>query len=113
MEKDTNLFESLLESVTEYGKTTWQLGRLQAIEKATDVASSLVTHTIVIVLIFTFLFLSNLGLALWLGGILENIWHGFFIVAGFYGIIAIILHFFFHDWLKKQFRDFFIKQIFN
>jgi hypothetical protein len=56
------------------------------------------------------LFLS-LGLAGWLGEILGNAYYGFFVVAAFYGIAGIIIHFFMHKWLKKMVRNNFIKQV--
>jgi hypothetical protein len=53
----------------------------------------------------------NLGLALWLGEILGEIFYGFFIVAGFYVITGIVIHFFMHKWFKRIVADYFIKRV--
>jgi hypothetical protein len=50
-------------------------------------------------------------LAFWLGEILGRIFYGFFVVAAFYGITGIILHFFMHNWLKKTISDYIIKNV--
>jgi hypothetical protein len=111
MEETKQLIESLLESASEYGKTSYELVKFKALDKTSDVVSSFVPHTVVFVLIASFMLFLNLGLAFWLGEILGNIYFGFFVVAAFYGIAAIILHFFMHKWLKKLIGNYFIKQV--
>lgn len=111
MEDKTKLLESLLDKAKEYGITTFELARLKAIDKATDVVSSFVPFSIVIVLIATCLLFLNLGIALWLGEILGNTFYGFFVVAGFYLLIGLILHFFLSDWVKKIVGDHFVKHM--
>ena len=111
MEDTTKLMESLLERAVEYGKTSFELAKLKALDKTTDVISTTIPHTVVIILIASFLLFFNLGLSFWLGEILGNIYFGFFVVAAFYGISAIIMHFFMHRWLKKHIGNYFIKQV--
>jgi hypothetical protein len=53
----------------------------------------------------------NLGLGFWLGEILGKIYFGFFVVAAFYGIIGIILHFFMHKSIKKLISNYIIKHV--
>ncbi len=53
----------------------------------------------------------NLGVALWLGEILGKVFYGFFVVAAFYILAAIIVHFFIHDRVKKLVGDYLIKRI--
>jgi len=111
MEDTTKLMESLLERATEYGKTSYELVKLKALDKTSDVVSTILPHTLVFVLIASFMIFFNLGLAFWLGVILGNVYIGFFVVAAFYGISAIVLHFFMHKWLKKHIGEYFIKQL--
>lgn len=111
MEDNTRLVESLLEKATEYGKTSYELFKLKAVDKISDGVSSLVPHSAVFVLITIFLFFLNLGLAFWLGDILGKPYLGFFIVAAFYCIIGIVMHFLMHKWLKKVIRDYIIKYL--
>ena len=111
MEDNTKLIESLLERATEYGKTTYELVKLKALDKTSEVVSSFIPHTIVIVLIVSFMLFLNLGLAFWLGGILGKTFYGFFAVAAFYGLIGIIIHFFMHKWLKKLVFNYIVKHL--
>jgi fatty acid desaturase len=111
MEDNAKLIKSLLEKVTEYGKTSLELAKLRALDKTSDVVSSLLPQLFIILLIATFMLLLSVGLAVWLGEILGKIYFGFFLVAAFYGLAGIIIHFFMHKWLKKMIRNNFIKQV--
>jgi len=109
MEDNTKLLESLLEKATDFGKTSFELVKLKTLDKSTDIVSSLVPNSIVFVLIVTFMLFLNLGLALWLGDILGKIFYGFFVVAAFYILAGIVIHFFMHKWIKKLVGNYFIK----
>jgi hypothetical protein len=111
MEDNTKFLESLLEKATDYGKTSLELVKLKALDKTTDIVSSLIPHSVVFVLIASFLIFLNLGLALWLGEVLGKIFYGFFVVAGFYVILAIIIHFFMHKRLKILVGNYFIRRV--
>jgi len=111
MENNAKLIESLLENAAEFGKTSIELIKLKALDKSADFLSSFIPHTVTGILLAAFVFFFNLGLAFWLGEIFGRIFLGFFVVAAFYGIAALILHFFMHRWLKSKVNDFFIKQV--
>ncbi len=111
MEENTNLLESLLERASDYGKTSLELVRLKTLEKSTDVVSSLVPHTIAVVLISSVILFLNLGLALWLGDILGRIFYGFFAVGLFYILAVMVIHFFMHKWIKKVVADYLVKHV--
>lgn len=109
MENNTKLIESLFENATEYGKTSYELLKLKAVDKTSDVISSFVPHSVVLVLITVFMLFFNLGLAFWLGEILGKTFYGFFVIAAFYCISGIVVHFFLHKWLKKKVSNSIIK----
>jgi hypothetical protein len=111
MEDNAKLIESLLEKAAEYGKTSFELVKLKVIDKITDLVSSLVPHSVVFALIMVFVLFFNLGLSFWLGEVIGKTCYGFFIVAGFYGIAGVIVHFFMHKRLKKITGNYFIKQV--
>jgi hypothetical protein len=111
MEDNTKLIESLLERTAEYGKASFELVKLKALDKTSDAVSSLIPNTIVLVLIAVFMLFLNLGLVFWLGEVLGRIFYGFFVVAGFYGIAAIVVHLFLHHRIKKVAGDYFIKNV--
>ena len=111
MEEITSSLESLIEKATEYGKTSFELAKLKAIDKASGMVSSLLSNWIVLVLISSFMLFVSFGLALWLGEILGKVYFGFFVIAGFYGFIGVLIHFFLHDPIKKWISNIFIKQV--
>jgi len=111
MEENTNLIESLLERAADYGKTSYELVKLNVIDKASNSISSFFPNTVVFLVLGTVLLFFNLGMALWIGKILGEVFLGFFMVAGFYILIAIILYFFLRKWLKRVLYDYIIKQL--
>lgn len=113
MEDNANRFEALFEKAIDYSKTSIDLAKLKAVKETTDLVSTWMPHSIVLVFVFTGIFLFNIGMALWIGEAIENIYYGFFIVAGSYGIIALALHFIFHKWIKKNIRQCLIKKLLN
>lgn len=111
MEDNANLFESLIERTVEYGKTSLELEKLKAVDKTSDIVSTFVPNSIVAVLILSFMLFFTAGLALWIGEILGKIYYGFFVLAAFYGITGIFMHFVMHKWLKNLVCNNFIKQM--
>jgi hypothetical protein len=108
---NTNSIESLLSKATEYGKTSFELVKLKALEKTADVVSTYIPQIIVLLVAGAFILFSSLGLAFLLGEITGKLFYGFIIVAVFYGILAIIMHFLMRNWLKEKFSNYFINQI--
>jgi len=111
MENKQELIESLLERATEYGKASYELVKLKALDKTSDFVSSFIPHFVVMILTGSFILFFNLGLAFWLGEILGKTCYGFFAVAAFYGIAGFVMHFFMHKWLKKLFCNYIIKKL--
>jgi len=111
MEDNTKLIESLLERVTDYGKTSYELVKLKVVDKTTDGLSSFLPNTVIGVIVCNFLLFVNLGLAIWLGKILGELFYGFFIVAAFYAFVAFFMHLFMRKWLKRILYDYMIKQL--
>ena len=111
MEDNAKLIESLLEKVAEYGKTSYELTKLKILDKTSDVVSSFIPHSVVFVLIASFMLFVSLGLAFWLGELLGKNYLGFFVVGIFYVFTAIVLHFILHKWLKRNLYNYIIKLI--
>jgi hypothetical protein len=111
MEDNPRLLESLVDRATEYGKISYELIKLKALDKASEVVSSVVPHSAVLILIGSFLLFLNLGIAFWLGEVLGKIYYGFFIVAAFYVLVALIIHFFMYKRLKKLIHNYVIRQL--
>jgi hypothetical protein len=111
MDDNSKLLETLLDRATEYGKTSYELVKLKAVDKTSDVISSSVPGTVVVVLIASFMIFLNLGLAFWIGEILGKTFYGFFIVASFYLLLAVIIYLFMYKWLKKIVCNYLIRKL--
>lgn len=111
MEDYTRLFETLLERVTDYFKTTVELVKLKAVEKITDLISSLISNAFIIGMICSALLFLNVGLSLWLGEILGNMYFGFLTVGAFHILLAIVFRLFIYKRLKQLFSRQIIKEL--
>ena len=60
MEDNKNLIESLLERAVDYGKTSYDLVKLKAIDKAANVVSTLMPYLFAFALIATFMLFISL-----------------------------------------------------
>jgi hypothetical protein len=111
MEKPSNLVESLFEKLGLYGKTTYELSKLRALQKSADIAASVVARVAAIVILSLFVFILSIGIALLLGDWLGKFYYGFFVVAAFYLLAGIICLFQLHKWIKKPIGDLIISQV--
>ncbi len=111
MEENEKMIESLLEKAADYGKTTFELVKLKALEKTSEVVSTLIPHSFVFVLIAIFMLFLNLGLAFWLGDFLGKTYYGFLVVAAFYGFIGIVVRLFLYRWFKRLVSNYIIKHV--
>lgn len=85
--KDKNLFEQLKEYIT----TRIELVKIDLIEKSSALISTIISVVIIGFLsVFILIFLST-GLALYLGDLVQSEAAGFFIVAGIYILLVILI----------------------
>jgi hypothetical protein len=113
MEDKMIFIEPLFERAEAYGKTSFELIKLKALNKTTEVVSTGVSRGMVAIVFFMFLILINFGIAIWIGDLLGKLYYGFFCVAGCYGIIGVVLYFFMHNWMKKRVSNSIILQLLN
>ena len=111
MEDYARLFEILLERVADYLKTTVELVKLKAVEKISDLGSSLIPNAFIIGILIAALLFLNVALSFWLGDIFGNTYFGFLVVGTFHFLVAIILRLFFFKKLKQTFSRLFIKAL--
>jgi phosphoglycerol transferase MdoB-like AlkP superfamily enzyme len=111
MDNDRSTIEMLIERAENYVKTSIELAKLKAIDKFAEIISSLASIIIVSIVVGMFLMLTNLGLAFWIGEMLGNIYYGFFTMAGFYLVIALIFILFKKSMLKIPVSNIIITQI--
>lgn len=111
MAEEATPIATLLERAEDYGKTTIELFKLNAIDKSADVVSSLVSRLVITTSIALSLLTLNIGLALWIGQLLGDSFHGFFVIGGFYAVLAVLLYVFRDEWIKYPISNSIIKQM--
>jgi Putative Actinobacterial Holin-X, holin superfamily III len=80
--------EDLTSHVSDYLDTLYRLTLLKITQKATNLASTIVTTIAVCTLGLIALFFASIGVAWWLGDIIKSRAGGFFIIAGFYLLLV-------------------------
>ena len=111
MEEQGFSMESLYEKAKAYTDTTLELAKLKAVDKSSDLISTLVPRLTVIMMLLIVIFCMNIALALWLGTLTGQAYFGFLLVAGFYSLLALFMHFFLHTRIKKRIADAFIANL--
>lgn len=101
MENNHGAIEALVEKAEAFGKTSYELYKLKAIDKSSDLLSSLVMRMAVISVGLLFITVLNIGVSLWLGERLGKFYYGFFIVAAFYAVAGFVLFLFRKRWIKN------------
>ncbi|RZJ68283.1 MAG: hypothetical protein EOO50_02360 [Flavobacterium sp.] len=91
MKEKVVMIQELIDKAETYAKTNIELYKLKAIDKTTDVFSSVASGIVIGVIITFLVIILSIGASLWIGELLGKLYYGFFIVAGFYALLAIIL----------------------
>lgn len=107
------IVEMLIEKIEQYAKTSVELYKLKAIDKGTDVFTSVISRVVIIAIIALFFFLITFGLCYYLGEVLGKTHYGFFAVAGIYFFVGAICLIFRKSWLELPLNDFIVRQIFK
>jgi hypothetical protein len=83
--------EDIVNHVGGFLETYYQLLTVRLAKTVVDVTSSLINSIILALLGFLFLSFVSLGLAWWLGNVFDNRAGGFFITAGIYLVVIVLL----------------------
>lgn len=105
METPPSLIEVLLERVEAYIKTTLELSKLKALETASSTLTTVISRLIVFFVTALFVVFLSIGVALFLGNLLDKTYYGFFIVAAFYLVAGTVFHFSLDKWIEKPISD--------
>ncbi len=105
MEKPVSNIEALFEAVESYATATYQLTKLHIQANVSLIVAKGITQLSLFCTILFSIMAFNIGIALWLGDLLGKIYYGFFILMGFYLLIALFLHFWLKDYLKNVIRN--------
>ena len=111
--EEKSFVKNMFDQIEGYAKSTYELYKLKAVQSfATSFA--LISIGIIVGLIFTIVLLfASIGLALYLGTVLNGWHYGFFAVAGIYMLFAVVIYIYGIKRLKEQIAEYIIKQIFK
>lgn len=105
--------QSLIDKVKEYVSLRIELAKLSAIEKGSKLFANIVTDSIIgILLVLTFVF-ASFGLCFYLSEVIGNTYVGFFIVAGFYLLIGLIIYAIKDSIIEKRLANRMITKVFK
>jgi Putative Actinobacterial Holin-X, holin superfamily III len=113
MENQPNTFGSLFENAGNYLETSVELLKLQVVNKSSQITASVVSGITILLIIIFGIFILNIGVAIWVGDLLGKMYLGFFVVAGFYILLALLLLLFRKPWLKGPVSTMIIKKMLN
>jgi hypothetical protein len=91
MEEKTKL-DSLANHIKQYAEESFNLLLINLYEKVSRMISGATAAIIFAVFGIIVLLFASIGLAMWVGSMLESTFAGFFIVAGFYLLVAAVLY---------------------
>jgi hypothetical protein len=109
MDDNLKTVELLFAKAVEFGKLNLKLFKLKVLDISTEVLSSIISNSVVIFLGIFFLLFLSIGSAIWMGQILGEIYLGFFVLAGFYCIVAVVYKLFISKWIKRIISNYVIK----
>jgi len=107
----TNENLNLYEKAENYTKTSLELLKLKTVSAVADVVSSLTSKIAVGAVVAFFTLFLNIGLSLWIGKELGEYYYGFFVIALFYLIVAIVMHKMHHKLIKTPIGNLIISSI--
>ncbi len=111
MENNPTSIEELFGKLKDYVETTIDLFKLKGINKVSGLLSTLIVSIILISLLFMVLICITVGLSLLIGMWLGHAFWGFFIMAGIYIIIGLVLFKSKNKLLKEPISNTFIKEL--
>jgi len=113
MEEEKSFAGRIYKLVEQYAKTSLEIYKLKAIDLFAGFFATLVTGIVIWLIFLMLLLFLSIGAAFYLGHLLNAYHHGFFIVAGFYLLMGIVIYIYRAKCLKEVFNNLIIKMIFK
>ena len=103
--------EVLTERITNLIGIHYELIKLEATERSSEIGSSFVSHLIIGLIGFFLVFFFSLFAGFWLSARMNDSYSGFGIVAGFYFLLFLLCILFRKNMIDKPIRENLIKKI--
>ena len=110
MDTPSQHIETLFANAGEYLENKTELWKLKIVDKTSEAVSSIAEKAVIIVIALMFFILLNIALALLIGYWLGESFYGFFIMAGLYGIVGLVLHLSRDRWIKTPISNMIIQK---
>ena len=91
-ESISDTIDDLFRDTGKYVEAKTELWKLKAVDTISENASSVAAQIIFLFIISIVLMSLNVGLALLIGKWLGEIYYGFFVMAGFYALVGLIIY---------------------
>lgn len=111
MQDQPSDIDILLSDAGDFIETRTTLWKYKGIESLADVSGELVSGLAMIVIASFVIIIFSIGFALLIGDWLGKSYYGFFIMGGFYTIVALIVYAGRRRWLKNPFSNMLIRKI--
>ena len=92
MQSTIEHIETLVSKAGDLAETKAELWKLKAVGKISETVSSIISIIAIVVIAGVALTILSFGGAYWIGTQLGNVAYGFFIVGGFYALVALVVH---------------------
>ncbi|HMT27852.1 MAG TPA: phage holin family protein [Bacteroidia bacterium] len=113
METTKSRINELSGNIREYIETRIDILKLDAADTTASAASTMVSWVAVLIVALLVLLLITLGGAIAIGTLIQNMAGGFFIMAGAYCLIILIIYFNRENWIRKPVLNAIIKNIYD
>ena len=108
-----NQVEALFKDLKDYVSLRLQITQLKYSSKTSLVTSSVLTYMLISMVVFFFVLVLTIGIALWIGNLLGEWYLGFLIMAGIYLLIGLVIFTFRNRWIRIPLNNLIIKEIFD
>ena len=107
------LLEELILQFKSYVNTLYELYLLKAVQKISSGATTVLVIAILAFFAILLLVFASIGTALWLNTVIGDPYSGFFIIAGFYALLLIVVYAFRKRRIRKTIQDIIICEMLN
>jgi hypothetical protein len=109
MTNTENILEPLIDKAQAYAKTSCDLLKLQALNKSSTIAATVLSRTLLLGFILSFILSLSVAASLFIGEALGKNYLGFLIVSAFYLVVSFIVYLI-HPTIKSYSINYIIRQ---
>lgn len=111
MKETQRLLDELIAKAEDFGYSSLALAKLKSIRVVANTSGKVGVHFAIWAVIVLFFLMLSIGVSLWLGELWGHMYLGFFAVAGFYLLLAIVLRIFKGPLVQRPIENFVVRKI--